>query len=355
MGQMMQRRLVLLGMGSALVAGCARPALSPEVLDAGAGMPLFVATTRILDPVSSWPTSEPGQLVRRLEVPIGLPSESAAVGRGVDVDSVRRGPVRLLDERAAFRDRLRQDARTRGAREALLFVHGYNNTIDLSVVRAAQMSVTFGRSAVPIHFAWASAGAPLAYVADRDAVLIARDGLEAVLEDIKAAGLQAVVLAHSMGAMLAMEVLRQLAIAGKNPSSFVSGVFLVAPDIDVDLFRTQLQRIPSLPQPFVVLTNRRDRALALSRGLSGRRERLGSLGDAAVLADFSITLIDATALTQGRDHFPVASSPLLAGLLGDFAQVPQAFEDPASARDLLAGTVLGIRSVTQVVLSPTGL
>jgi esterase/lipase superfamily enzyme len=351
----MNRRSVVLGLGAFGLSACAGPNLVLTPGPAGGGAPLFIGTTRVLNPVDSWPTQEPGQLLRRMEVSVAFSASDAAQGRALKASDVGRGPVRLLDDRRAFQQRLREDARRRGAREALVFVHGYNNTIDSSVLRAAQVSQTFGVAAVPVHFAWASAGAPLAYVADRDAALLARDGLEAVLEDIQLAGLRAVVLAHSMGAMVVMEVIRQMSIAGRKPASSIAGVFLVAPDIDVALFRSQLDRIPLLPQPFVVLTNRRDRALALSRGLSGRRERLGSLGDPALLADFSITLIDATAITQARDHFPVVNSPVVAGIFSDFAQVPGAFEDPASARDLLAGTVLGIRSVTQVVLSPVGL
>jgi esterase/lipase superfamily enzyme len=345
----------MVGLGAVSLSACAGPDVVLAPAQDGTGMPLFIGTTRVLDAVDSWPTQGVGSSLRRLEVSIAVPKSGVDAPRAPSSDEVARGPVRLLDDRRLFQRRLREDARRRGAHEALVFVHGYNNTIDSSVKRAVQVSRTFGSSAVPVHFAWASAGAPLAYVADRDAALLARDALQVLLEDIQKSGLKAVVLAHSMGALVTMEVLRQMAIGGHNLASTINGVFLVAPDIDVGLFRSQLDRMPVLPQPFVVLTNQRDRALALSRGLAGRRERLGSLGDPALLADFSITIIDATAITDRRDHFPVVNSPVVAGLFSDFAQVPGAFEDPADARDLLAGTVLGIRSLTQVVLSPTGL
>lgn len=353
----MNRRVFLSGSAAAALLGACAPARIPLSTDGDAVgfAPVFVATTRVLDPVTLWPGKGPAEVVTRLSVPMDIDRGRGLVGRSVGPGDARRGRAHLWESGPAFVAALRAEAARQGTREALVFVHGFNNSIDSSLARAAQMAQTFEAPVVPVHFAWASADSPLAYVADRDASLMARDGLEATLGEIRQAGLRPIVLAHSMGAHLVMETLRQMALVGSPVLGDIRGVFLVAPDIDVLVFRSQLRRIPRLPQPFLVLTNSKDRALALSRGLSGRRERLGSLADPAPLADFRITMVDATAVTGGGDHFPVGNSPALAGLLADFAQVPSAFETPAGIQDLLAGSVVGVRAITQVVLEPAGL
>ena len=43
------------------------------------------------------------------------------------------------------------------------------------------------------HYAWPSRAAPLAYAADRDATLLARDGLEQMLDDLRVAGAPGIV------------------------------------------------------------------------------------------------------------------------------------------------------------------
>ncbi len=120
---------------------------------------------------------------------------------------------------------------------------------------------------------------------DRDSALFARDGLEALLREIAAAGSNRIVLvAHSLGSSVTMEALRQLRIGGRDDVlNRISGVILMSPDLDVDLFRSQAQRVDPLPQPFVIFTSQRDRALRISAaitwstvasGQSGHRSRM---------------------------------------------------------------------------------
>src|SRR4051794_19489822 len=74
-----------------------------------------------------------------------------------------------------------------------------------------------------------------------------------------------------------MEALRENAIAGRGDLGGKLGdVMLAAPDIDLAVFRQQMERVgPSANVSIFV--SRGDRALSLSSSLSGDRPRLGSI------------------------------------------------------------------------------
>ena len=84
------------------------------------------------------------------------------------------------------------------------------------------------------------------------------------------------ILAHSMGAWLIMEALRERAIAGSPDLNGKLGmVMLAAPDIDFSVFREQLAKLDA--SHVSVLVSASDRALSLSRTLAGDRPRVGAL------------------------------------------------------------------------------
>lgn len=108
---------------------------------------------------------------------------------------------------------------------------------------------------------------------DRDSAIIARRGLAETLEiaaQTKASGI--VIVGHSMGAVVVMEALRTLSADKRlNVLKRIKGVLLAAPDLDPDLFRSQIDDIDYLPQPFTIVVSGRDRALDISRRLAGAR------------------------------------------------------------------------------------
>lgn len=247
--------------------------------------------------------------------------------------------------------------RPKGQREVVLFVHGFNNTFAEGVYRLAQLSNDMDLPNPTVHYSWPSAGNPLGYGYDRDSLLFARDGLENLLKTINAAGADKVLLVgHSLGALLSMETLRQMAIG--NPSSLsrmISGVILISPDIDVDLFNRQAARIGKLPQPFVIFTSQKDRALRLSARLSGKHGRLGNVQDVAELADLQITILDVTQFSSGpTGHFNAATSPTLINILKRLNGVDAAFKNDHTGRTgLLPGTILAVQQASKIILLPT--
>lgn len=349
-----------------LLAACTpRPDLQviPEAADVGQVIDVYYSTSRGPDDEEEFGRiREAGLRYGR----IGVSVPPAHLPGKVEVKSPKPDPQThfvaadraLIGSRQAFRQEIGRAIRQRppGQREAVIFVHGFNTNFAEGVFRVAQIMNDFGIDGVAVHYAWPSRAQPLAYAYDRDSALFARDGLEALIADVRTAGANNVLLVgHSMGGHLSMEAMRQIAI--RSPAELrrsVDSVILISPDIDVDVFRAQAARIETLPEPFIIFVSRRDRALALSARLSGERNRLGNVRDPGRLADLNVTLVDVSEFAEGSlGHFTAASSPALISILRQIPAVAAIINgDPAGRTGLLAGTVLTLQSATDIVLTP---
>ncbi len=241
-------------------------------------------------------------------------------------------------------------------REVVVFVHGYNNNFASGLFRIAQMAHDYDAPGLTAHFAWPSAGTPFGYVFDRESAAFSRDALEAFLRDLHTAGARRILLVgHSLGGHITMETLRQIRISGDDAVlSSLSGVVLISPDIDIEVFQSQARVVDPLPQPFVVFTSSNDRALRLSAGITGRQNRLGNIGEPEDVAEFDIVLVDVTAFQSGAgdwaNHSTVATSPSLINL---FRGLPAFGQRQAEIPvGLWSGTILTVRNATQVLLTP---
>ena len=129
--------------------------------------------------------------------------------RAIESSPARDEALKAI-QRAFARDK-------RGDRDAVIYVHGFNNTFSEGLYRIAQLSKDLDMPGVTAHYSWPSAGNPLGYVADRDSSLFARDGLERLMQEVVASGAERIVLvAHSMGSALTMEALRQIATGNRG-------------------------------------------------------------------------------------------------------------------------------------------
>lgn len=188
-------------------------------------------------------------------------------------------------------------------RQVSLFIHGYNQSFQQALFRVAQMHVDGNFEGSAMLFAWPSQANVAGYVADKDSAAYSRDSLAALLTRLareRRIG-EITVVAHSMGAWLTVETLRQLRLSGRQDVLDRLQVVLASPDIDVDLFRVQMKVIGRTRQPIVVLTSPDDRALIVSRRLGARRDRLGALDvtDPRVLQiaeETGIAIVDITGL-----------------------------------------------------------
>ncbi|QRF66288.1 alpha/beta hydrolase [Ponticoccus alexandrii] len=198
----------------------------------------------------------------------------------------------LYDDAPSFLAALKA-AEPPGATEVVVFVHGFNVNNAEAVYRLAQIAHDFEARVPVVTYSWPSAGSPRGYVYDRDSVIFSRDGLEALLRMLTEDNRRVLLMAHSMGSQLVMETLRQISISGhRAPLERISGVALISPDIDEDVFVQQAHRIRPFPQPFALMVSRQDRALNLSSLLTGTPSRLGSIDNPARLRGLPVQVID---------------------------------------------------------------
>ena len=243
-----------------------------------------------------------------------------------------------------------------GRREVFVFVHGFNTNFAEGLYRQAQMSHDFQSTGVSINFAWPSAGRVTAYATDREATLVARDSLQNLLHSL--AGSKAeriVVLGHSMGAMVVMEAMRQIALVDDRAVlAKTDAVVLMAADLDVGVFRAQMQPLAEDEVDVFLFTSSRDTALRLSARLRGSSDRLGTISDTSRVADLPVTVVDLSNYQGEEDvlgHFKVATSPALIALFQGLGSVGLDIlrDQPASVGLVEAGA--GLVSGTATVLT----
>jgi len=243
------------------------------------------------------------------------------------------------------------------SRRVLVFVHGFNNLYEEAVYRFAQIVHDSKADVVPVVFTWPSRGSLFDYNYDKESTNYSRDALEDLLTQIArnpAVG-EVTVMAHSMGTWLAVEALRQMAIRNGRIDPKISNVILAAPDLDVDVFGQQYQSIAGKAPHFTLFVSRDDRALTLSKRISGNVERLGHIDPStepyrSQLEAAGITVLDLTKLKSGDplNHGKFAESPEVVRLIGDRLIAGQAVTDSAAGLgESLGAVAIGAGTVGQ--------
>ena len=136
-------------------------------------------------------------------------------------------------------------------------------------------------------FSWPSKAKLLDYGYDRESAMWSRDALEQVLAGVIAspASARIHIVAHSIGTMLTMEALRQIyARHAAAAVERVGAIVFAAPDIDMDVFSSSVERIGPLAAKITVVTATNDRALAVSGWIAGGITRVGAAEQARAQA-----------------------------------------------------------------------
>ena len=183
-----------------------------------------------------------------------------------------------------------------GGLDVLIYVHGFKQTFETAALDAARLSDAIRFRGRTMVFSWPSKAGFFDYAYDRDSAMWSRDDFERVLHSIVAVpGASRIhIVAHSMGTMLALESLRQLhAEYGDTVSSRIGAVVFAAPDIDMDIFSSAINRIGPLARKITVIAATNDRALALSGRLAGGMTRVGAAEKAAI-EKLGVRVIDAS-------------------------------------------------------------
>lgn len=239
----------------------------------------------------------------------------------------------------------------------LVFIHGYNTGFDDGVYRLTQIAQDTGYPGTPVLFSWASGARTRDYVYDKDSSTAARDDLETTLVMLsRTRGIRSIdIIAHSMGNWLAMETLRQLAIAGNRDLGGKLGyVILASPDIDVDIFKKQMRRYGKPSKPFVVLLSADDKALRFSSLIAGKEARVGDDANADELAALGVTVVDLSSVQSGDklNHAKFADNPVLVQLLGERLRMPEGLQPtPQQADERINQLAGGLGQAASVIIT----
>lgn len=237
-------------------------------------------------------------------------------------------------------------------KRVLVFVHGFNNSYSDAVYRFAQIAHDARTDAAPVLFTWPSRASVFDYVYDKESTNFSRFALEELLRQAAKSPdvTEVTVLAHSMGSWLAVEALRGIAMRDKGISPKIKNVVLASPDIDVDVFRRQLIEMgPKRPQ-FTIFASRGDRALAVSKWISGDVDRVGAADVRpyeSELKALGITVVDTTDVKAGDAlaHNTFADSPEMVQLLGKRLSGQSLDTGEATLTDRVGITALGTMRV----------
>lgn len=259
-------------------------------------------------------TIPPTHVSGSLERPTRLPPDPRTEFAVVD-------PI-VYGNDASFITAINRELATRppGRRSLLIFIHGFNNTTSDAILRLGQFVEDTGFQGVPVLFTWASAASATRYVYDLNSALIARAKLGEVADLLVRTNADSVdILAHSMGGFLTMEGLveaQQRGTLGRRGT--IDHIMLASPDIDIDLFRTQLEQLPpSIIDRIYVMVSADDGALRVSRRLAGGVPRVGA-ADTAELERLGLTVIDVSEISDSSSgsHSKFAGSPEVVRLIG---------------------------------------
>ncbi|WP_433761605.1 alpha/beta hydrolase [Brucella anthropi] len=251
------------------------------------------------------------------------------------------------------------------SRRVMVFVHGFNNTFEDSVYRFAQIVHDSGADVAPVIFTWPSRASVFDYNYDKESTNYSRDALEQILRAIarEPEVKDITVMAHSMGSWLTVEALRQMAIRDGRVNAKITDVILASPDLDVDVFSKQFLAMGKQHPRFTLFTSRDDKALALSRRISGNIDRLGQIDPSiepyrSELEKAGITVIDLTQLKAGDrlNHGKFAASPEVVQLIGQRLVAGQTITDSqVGLGDRLGavamGTAQGVGTAASLVMT----
>lgn len=329
-------RALLLSAMLCLLAGCAMQpegVLRPVPTAAGeAGrVDMLVVTTRqaAADPGQLY-SGERGAAISFDGIVVSIPPDrNRKLGEiqwpaRVPADPDREFAVLSVRKMASERQVLDWFRRNRNAkRQAVIFVHGFNNTYADAVFRFAQLKHDAGIDAAPILFTWPSRANVFDYLYDKESTNYSRRALEdLIIQAAKSPDVgEITILAHSMGTWLTMEALRGVSMREGAVPAKLGNVVLASPDIDVDVFRRQMIEMGAKRPRFTIFASTADKALDVSRWISGGVNRVGGT-DPAPYADIikrlGITVID-TSASASKDplgHNAFADSPEIIALLG---------------------------------------
>jgi esterase/lipase superfamily enzyme len=181
----------------------------------------------------------------------------------------------------------------------VLYIHGYNIGFEKSCRRGALLKRAFGLEGRLLLFSWPADGNMLKYTWDEADLVWSVPHIAKFLEQVAATtGDENVdVVAHSLGARGIFQALVRLSYRDKS-SFILNELVLIAPDIDTDVFRQELDQLKSVVKRITVYVSENDKALKISHEVHGN-PRLGQADEHLTIFE-EVESIDISAIGSRR-------------------------------------------------------
>ncbi len=210
--------------------------------------------------------------------------------------------IELVDIEEASLEKLGREIKSLPDKEhgnLVLYIHGYNIDFEKSCRRGALLKRALGLEERLLLFSWPADGNMLKYTWDEADLVwsvphIARF-LEQVISDTGEGKVD--VVAHSLGARGIVQALVPLSYR-TNDRLILNELVLIAPDIDTDIFRQELNQLKRVVRRITVYVSENDKALKLSQEVHGY-PRLGQAGEYLEIFD-EVESIDISAISTRR-------------------------------------------------------
>jgi esterase/lipase superfamily enzyme len=261
----------------------------------------FGVATVSLDPVPTWPELVQASTRRRRRRDFALqtgacrelgafkPRQCDRQGDH-DADLSRSAEALVLDsaDLSAFHHMLQDRLSGTAHKDVFVFIHGFNNSFENAVFRAAEVWHFLGRIGVPLVYTWpAGYGGLRGYAYDRESGEFTVAHLKRCLWAVAACpGVERVhLIAHSRGADVTISALRELHVACRARGGVtqhelkLENLVLAAPDLDEDVFlqRFVAEDVLSAVRRTTIYASPRDKVMELADLVFASRGRLGTL------------------------------------------------------------------------------
>jgi esterase/lipase superfamily enzyme len=275
---------------------------------------------------------------------------------GIDVASNTQGTISSIQETQVgrFPDQAAADLGD-GGRNILVFIHGFDNSFNDAITRAAfnreflAASGAPGTDATVVAFSWPSLGQIVSfpilqadYLTDQNTarasgyhLMTFLANLQPILKTARDNGRRTMLLAHSMGNLALQSAVENWFLHGNGPASMFNAAALCAGDCGYDAFGqpppASLSNLPQLAGTISIYYSHVDNVLQLSFVVNDGAARLGQDGprnrtDPAKFPPSAYTMVDAT---DFRDYD------------FNFLTSHQYYRSSATCRKLLAGALGG--------------
>lgn len=212
-----------------------------------------------------------------------------------------------------FMEELKSCLSESDAKQALVFIHGYNVSFDSAVKRTAQMAHDLEFDGAPICYSWPSQGQLAKYTYDEDSIAWTVPQLETFLKRVvDQSGAETVhLVAHSMGNRALLEVLERIYLQNKDDHYTFGQIIMAAPDVNASSFRNRYAPVLNeMSERATLYASSNDRALLASTKIHGHT-RAGLSGE-NLLALVGVETVDASPIdTSLIGHSYYGDNPAL--------------------------------------------